>query len=277
MRLSRRQFIGLAGALGLGGCARVNKAMPDFGKMVPDMTWVKGDGALTFAAINDIHVLDTRSTAIVNRAMTSINADDRVQFTVVLGDIATNAQFSQLNLAKTCFDRLDQPCFSVPGNHDVLPRGGVGLGNYTQVYGDVTWTEEDEGWVFIGLDSCESNKSNVSVQPERLEWLAKQIERIKPGRPIALFAHHPFNPNSKAYRVKNADEVIGMFAGHDLKLVAAGHYHGNQVEERDGVLYTTTACCSSTRSNFDKTTEKGYRLFHLADGAVETEFVVVEA
>ena len=78
------------------------------------------------------------------------------------------------------------------------------------------------------------------------------------------------------YRVKNADEVQGLFAGHNLKLAAAGHWHGNQEESRDGVLFTTTACCSSTRDNFDGTKPEGYRLLHLSpDGTVQTEFAEV--
>lgn len=270
MRFTRRRFIGLAGALGLASCARVKEMTPEFGVF-------KERGPLTFAAINDVHVLDMRSTSIVNHAVQQINADDRVQFTVILGDIATDGAYSELSLAKGCFDRLRRPYFSVPGNHDVFPPAKDIFGNYSSTFGDAMWRESRDGWVFIGLDSCEGSKSDVHVQPNRLEWLDKQLGRIKPGRPIALFAHHPFNPNTKAYRVLNADDVLARFEGHNLKLVAAGHYHGNQVEEQGGVLFTTTACCSTTRNNFDNTAEKGYRLFHLTEDAVETEFVVVTA
>ena len=79
------------------------------------------------------------------------------------------------------------------------------------------------------------------------------------------------------YAGSGAGESTGdmVFAGHNLKFVAAGHYHGNQVEEHNGVLFTTTACCSTTRDNFDETPEKGYRLFHVTKDAIETEFVAV--
>ena len=269
MKLTRRQFIGLLGAFGASSCARLKGL---------DVPLVHGDdGTFTFAAINDIHVLDARSTAIVNRAMQSINGNRDVQFTLALGDLATDGKLSELCLAKGSLDKLERPWFVVPGNHDVDPTCANIFGNYEKNFGDCTWTEEDEGWVFIGLDSCEGTGSNVTVQPERLAWLDKQVKRIKPGRPIALFAHHPFNPHTKAYLVKNADEVLGMFSGHNLKLVACGHYHGNQVEEQDGVLFTTTACCSSTRGNFDGTTARGYRLFHIDGESIESEFVEVEA
>ena len=163
----------------------------------------------------------------------------------------------------------------MPGNHDVYMKSKNIYGNYQSAFGDVNWDEQQDGWVFLGLDSCEGPSSNVTVRAGQMDWLRWQLDHINKRRPIALFAHHPFNPNTKNYRVKNADEVVGLFREHNLKLVASGHYHGNQVETAGGVLFTTTACCSTTRTNFDDTKAKGYRLFHLTRDAVTTEFVEV--
>jgi len=275
MRFTRRQFLGLTAALGLASCAKVKKIVPDINlaRLKPSF----GGGNFTFAAVNDLHVLDTKSAGIVNEAVKSINSDKRVQFTVVLGDISTGGRYEELKLAKVALDRLEKPCLAIPGNHDVDMKAKDIFGNFTTACGPVHWDEGEEGWLFIGLNSCEGSESDVTIPPSELDWLGKTLGKVNRGRPIALFAHHPFNPNTKAYRVKNADDVLGMFAQHNLKLVAAGHYHGNQVEEQNGILFTTTACCSSTRDNFDKTPEKGYRLFHVVDETIETEFVVVRS
>lgn len=275
MKFSRRQFLGLAGALGLASCAKVKRVIPDVNLSRLKPTF--GSGDFTFAAINDLHVLDTKSAGIVNQAVNNINADSRVQFTVVLGDIATGGRYQELKLAKVALDRLDKPRFAIPGNHDVDMKTKDIFGNYKAVYGPTRWDEGEEGWLFIGLNSCEESKSDVAIQPDEVAWLEQTLKKVNRERPIALFAHHPFNPNTRAYRVQNADEILGMFAEHNLKLVAAGHYHGNQVEEHNGVLFTTTACCSSTRDNHDETREKGYRLFHVAGNTIETEFVVVRS
>lgn len=275
MKFSRRQFLGLAGALGLASCAKVKRVIPDVNLSRLKPTF--GSGDFTFAAINDLHVLDTKSAGIVNQAVNNINADSRVQFTVVLGDIATGGRYQEIKLAKVALDRLDKPWYAIPGNHDVDMKTKDIFGNYKAVYGPTRWDEGEEGWLFIGLNSCEESKSDVSIQPDEVAWLEQTLKKVNRERPIALFAHHPFNPNTRAYRVQNADEILGMFAEHNLKLVAAGHYHGNQVEEHNGVLFTTTACCSSTRDNHDETREKGYRLFHVAGNTIETEFVVVRS
>ncbi|NIA14355.1 MAG: hypothetical protein GWP08_09750 [Nitrospiraceae bacterium] len=266
MSQTRREFLTFLGALGLSSSA--SAAFKLFGE---------GKGPLTIAAINDIHVLDARSTGLVSRAVNHINANSDVAFTVVLGDLATDGKLGELSLAKSALDRLENPYAVVPGNHDVDPTRKNGLANYEREYGGVQWEEKSDGWVFMGFNSCEGTSSDVTVSAEQMAWISKRVGKINRERPIALFAHHPFNPHTKNYRVKNAEEVLGLFGGHNLKLVATGHWHGNQVETRDGVLFTTTACCSSTRGNFDDTTAKGYRLFHFDKKEVQTEFVTVQA
>jgi 3',5'-cyclic AMP phosphodiesterase CpdA len=267
MRFSRRQFLGLAGVAALTSCARVKQTRQKFAVGKP--------GEFTFATISDVHVLDARSTAIVNRAVQQINADERIRFTVVLGDVATDGKLSELQLAKNSFDKLERPYYVVPGNHDVFARSREPFANYEQVFGETQWVKNRDGWLLIGLNSCEGAKSDVSIQPENIAWLEKRLRKLNKSSPIALFCHHPFNPTTKKYRVANADEVLGLFAEHNLKLVAAGHWHGNQVEMQNGVLFTTTACCTSTRPNFDDTKEKGYRLFHVTGESLDTEFVPV--
>lgn len=267
-KLTRREFIAL-GSLGVLGASSSAQAILGLGK--------SNKSPFTFVGINDLHVLDARSTGVVNRAMDQINADPRVRFSVVIGDIATDGKLGEINLVKKSLDRLERPYFVVPGNHDVDPRAANIYANYQRVFGPLSWVHEENGWTFIGFDSCEGAKSDVVVRQEQIEWLKDRLRRIKRDRPLALFCHHPFNPHTKQYRVKNADEILALFSEHNLRLFACGHWHGNQVEEQDGVLFTTTACCSATRDNFDNTPEEGYRLFHLEKDTITTEFVEVPA
>lgn len=275
MHWTRRQFIALGAALGLASCKQLDR-VPLVNKVGLDLGGGK-DATFTFATIGDLHVLDATSTAIVGRAVQQINADDRVKAVVIVGDLATDGRLGELNLAKTGLSKLNKPYYAIPGNHDVdLTRQNI-YANYTTAFGPTQWVEQHEGWVFVGLDSCNGTASDVTIPPDRIAWLSKQLNRTNRERPIALFVHHPFNPNTKAYRVGNADEVLALFANHNLKVVASGHFHGNQVEQQEGVLFTTTACCSTTRGNHDGTEAKGYRLFHVDKGVVETEFVEVRA
>lgn len=229
----------------------------------------------TVAVLNDTHMTNADSTAILDLAVARLNADSRVGLVVVAGDLASAGSEEELALAKNSLDRLNAPFLAVPGNHDVAPKGEAPLAAYAALFGEPHWVREAGGWTLVGLNSCEGTKSDVTVSAGELDWLRGALSTVDAARPVALFCHHPLNPSTKAYRVKNAEEILGVFADRKLRVAAAGHWHGNQVEERDGVLFATTACCAVTRDNFDGTPEKGYRLFHLKEDRAETEFVAV--
>ncbi len=138
MRLSRRQFVGLIGAAGLSGCARLG--LDKVADKVKSVDIMPGSpGKVTFAAIGDIHVLDARSTSIVNKAMATINANADVRFTVMCGDLATDGNWSELKLAKSSLDRLDRPYFSIPGNHDVCMKTKDIYANYRKLFDEADW------------------------------------------------------------------------------------------------------------------------------------------
>ncbi len=262
--VDRRAFLGMAAGMGLASCARMNPK-----KLIGDDG---GTPALVIAAIGDSHITDAASASLLNVAVSSINANREVDLSIVLGDMANDGTLNQLTLAKMALDRLEKPYYVLPGNHDLEPGVGKPYANFNAVFNWKNWDHESHGWLLLGIDSNEGDGIDVSILPDQIEWLQSKLGGAG-QRPIALFTHHPFNPNSAQYRVVNADEVLGIFAGHDLRLVAAGHYHGNQVEERDGVTFTTTAACSTQTENFDGTTAKGYRLIRAEAGVVTTEFV----
>ncbi|MFP4502203.1 MAG: metallophosphoesterase family protein [Candidatus Hydrogenedentota bacterium] len=260
-RITRRQFI--ATSTGALVTAHLAAAGP------PAQT-------LTFAAVSDTHITGGGSVALLSKAVDHINADTRIRFTAVLGDMATDGKPAELELAEAALAKLRRPWRAVPGNHDVAPGEDDPFGPYKAAFGPLHWVEETGGWTFIGFNSCEMARSNVTVSEAELAWLRAQAAGIAPGRPIALCCHHPMNPNTAKYRIANAEAILDIFDDRNLRLCAAGHWHGNQVETRRDTLFTTSACCATTRDNFDGTAAKGYRLYHAKpDGGLETEFVPV--
>ncbi len=263
MSVTRRQFIGLTAGLGLS--AGLGFSTNTFA----------ADDTITFAAINDIHVNDAPSVDIVNEAVIRINAIKEVEFAVIIGDLGSDGTRMEMKLAEAALKKLRVPYFCVPGNHDYDPTTANGYVHYDAAFEKRQWHQAQTGWVFLGLDSCNGTASDVTIPAARTKWLSEQLKGIREDQPIALFAHHPFNPSTRAYRVSNAEQVLDLFKDHDLRMVASGHYHGNQIEERNGILFTTTACCSTTRSNFDGTKKKGFRVYTLNGESIEHRFVEV--
>lgn len=262
MRFTRREFLLWTGTAGLSGriWGAASRAAAE---------------AFSIAALNDLHITKASDAALVRQAVAQINDMPSLRCTVVLGDITHDCNPDQYIWAKEALDGLARPYRAVPGNHDVVGRRGLAYADYMRLFGERQWMWRVGDWHFIGLDSCERSAREVQIPVARIAWLNEQLRRIPPDHPIALFSHHPFNPNIPMFRVRNAEKVLALFGKHRLRLVASGHWHGNQVETQNGILFTTTACCSSARANHDFTPSKGFRLFHLDGDSVTTEFVPV--
>lgn len=272
MKVSRRNFLGFSALAGLAGCARIEQTK--LGKITPEFAF-GDDGVLKFAAINDLHMIDSRSGGIAGRAVNLINNDTAIDFTLVLGDLTAHGTLPEANLARQALGRLAKPYYCIPGEHDYNPATENPYEFYQRDFKKTQWREASAGWVLIGLDTCDGTASQTTVPQASLDWLKDQLEHIEKKKPIALFTHHPLSPNTKADRATNAEDVLALFTGYNLKLVASGHYHGNQEEERDGILFVTTACCSATEDNVDGTTAKGFRVFTMEGETIQHEFIAV--
>ena len=220
----------------------------------------------TFAQASDVHLTDTKSVEILNDGVDRINADPRVAFSLWLGDLTQNSDADAMALARMGLSRLTRPHYALRGNHDVAG------GHFEREFGPLNRTFEFGGWKFILLDS---NPEHLPFSEDRLLWVREVLEATDPAQPLVLCTHHPLYPNTAAYLAPGAAEVIALFSGHNLKAALSGHYHANQEEVVDGVLYTTTACLATTRGNHDGTTLRGYRLFHCTEDGMTTEFVTV--
>ena len=272
MKLSRRNFLGFTALAGLSGCARIEQTK--LGKITPEFEF-GDDGVLKFATISDLHMLDSRSAGIVGRVVNLINNDQAIDFTVVLGDLTTHGTLPEANLALQSLSRLTKPFYCIPGESDNNPTIENKYEFYQRAFKKTQWRESSAGWVLIGLDTCDGTVEEPAVTQANLDWLKGQLDHTEKKKPIALFTHHPLSPNTKGGRATNADDVLALFTGYNLKLVASGHYHGNQEEERDGILFVTTAACSATVDNDDGTSEKGFRVFTMEGETFQHEFIAV--
>lgn len=219
-----------------------------------------------FAEASDTHIREEPSTQIVREAVEMINADERVAFSLWLGDLTDRSLPGEMELARQVLGGLTRPWHPCRGNHDVKD------GLYEEYFGPLNYRVEHHGWVFLMLDS--NGGEETLIDEERMTWLREQIERTDPETPMVLCCHHPLVLGG-IVPVAGAPEMLELFEGHALKAVLAGHIHTNQAHAVDGVLHATTACLATTRGNIDGDERRGYRVFHCHDGQITTRFVTV--
>lgn len=215
--------------------------------------------AFRFVFMADIHVMPERRAAEgFAAAIDHVNGLEP-DFVITGGDLvydalgADHVRASQLyDLFSDLCGRFEMPVHHVIGNHEVFglyPKSGVeeahpeyGKEMFRRRLGGGSTCRSFDfgGWHFILLDTIgltPERRYIGRVVPERLEWLARDLETVDPVTPIVLCVHIPL---VSVYRqtkegglagmgrgeaVENSHEVLALFEGRDLRLVLQGHLH----------------------------------------------------
>jgi Icc protein len=160
-----------------------------------------GTGGLRFVQISDSHIgfdkpANTDVTATLRAAIAKIKAEpEQPAFVLHTGDLTHLSKPAEFDTLQQVLSDLAVPVFYVPGEHDVLGDDGK---SYLQRFGKGTqgagWHSFDRGGVhFIGLVNVVNLKAGGlgSLGTEQLEWLEKDVKRLKSSTPIVVFAHIP--------------------------------------------------------------------------------------
>src|SRR3954471_13816638 len=159
------------------------------------------DGVLRFVQISDSHIgfdkaANTDVTATLRAAIAKIKAaPEPPAFVLHTGDLTHLSKPAEFDTVQQVLSELSLPVFYVPGEHDVLEDEGA---SYLQRFGKGTqgagWHSFDQGGVhFIGLVNVVNLKAGGlgSLGGEQLEWLEKDVKRLKSSTPIVVFAYIP--------------------------------------------------------------------------------------
>jgi calcineurin-like phosphoesterase family protein len=265
-KTSRRDFLKLSAgtllALGLApGCARFR----DGGR----------GGNFSFVVINDAHFYTPKCPEFYARVKQSVLAlSPRPELCLFVGDLSDNGSTKELGAMKEILDGFHMPWHAVIGNHDYITQTD------RSAYEDVlpkslNYGFEHRGWRVIALDTTEGKKADkTKIQPHTMAWVKENAPKLDPRQPTILFTHFPMGPTAPK-RPLNADELLEPFTKFNLVQVFNGHHHGFTERKLRETIFVTNKCCSISRPNHDKTTEKGYFHCTTKDGKIERKFIEV--
>jgi 3',5'-cyclic AMP phosphodiesterase CpdA len=197
------------------------------------------------ALITDTHVAP--QAAACNRncqaAMAFIDAAG-FDLAIHLGDITVDgaADFAQFDFAQALFAPYGTPIRFLPGNHDMgdnpggeadaaHPTAGPRqLGAWRARFGEDRWLVKRDGWSLIGVNAQVLGLGDKEEQAQST-WLADVAARA--SGPVALFLHKPLfrdgpgdtHRHSRYAALEARRQIMRLFEGKDLRLVASGHTH----------------------------------------------------
>jgi hypothetical protein len=167
-------------------------------------------------------------------------------FSVITGDLG----YAGLDGAHAMFSSVQRftqnfliPMFHTIGNHDVVGIHSKwwngqseihGNGAFTKYLGPIRWSFNYAGIHLVGLDWALVSKDGsiqLGIPRVAIDWLEKDLARLKPGTRIMVFIHSQYSPDKKFYQ---------LVAKHKIELILTGHSHRNLDMSIPGTKILTT-------------------------------------
>jgi len=198
---------------------------------------------MIIAQITDLHLRTdgyplkgkVDSQAALNAAIEHLNQmEPRPDLVLVTGDLVNKAHEQDYQGLRRELDRLEMPCYVIPGNHDErdLIRQYFGDCGYLPDDGEFlhfTLDDAHQSLRLIGLDTKRQGHDGGEMCEERLQWLDDTLASA-PQRPTVIFMHHPPFITGIGFmgvkRFEGSQEMEAIVERHDqVQRVICGHAH----------------------------------------------------
>ena len=197
---------------------------------------LKGD--LSFVQISDSHIGFSKPanpdvTGTLREAIAKVNAlPTPPSFVLHTGDLTHLSKPEEFDtLAESLKSLKTERIFYVPGEHDVLnDNGAMFHERFAQgTQGDGWYSFDQKGAHFIGLVNVLNLKAGGlgNLGPDQLDWLKKDVSRLKSSTPIVVFAHIPLWTISKdwGWGTDDSEQALSLLKGFGSVTVLNGHIH----------------------------------------------------
>ncbi|MFH1537519.1 MAG: metallophosphoesterase [bacterium] len=171
-----------------------------------------------------------------------------LDFVIVKGDLTAEHTEEQMATAKEMLDKLKHPYHVLRGNHD--RRGGQPSdrprGHFRRTFGlEKSWYSFEHrghagdhagshavGHAFILLDCVHPLTGFASFSREELDWLEKELDRLRDARAFVYLHNPPFRFLERAFMRRRARFLRALDTHPRLAGVFYGHTHANRRSTR---------------------------------------------
>ena len=214
-------------------------------------------GDLSFVQISDSHIGFNKAanpdvTATLREAIAKVNAlATPPSFVIHTGDLTQLSKPEEFDtLAESLKSLKTDRIFYVPGEHDVLNDNGEifheRFGKGTQ--GDGWYSFDQKGVHFIGLVNVLNLKAGGlgSLGNDQLEWIEKDVAKLKSSTPIVVFAHIPLWSvyPEWGWGTDDSARALSYLKRFGSVTVLNGHIH-QTMQKVEGNITFHTACSTA--------------------------------
>ncbi|UCG53233.1 MAG: metallophosphoesterase [Candidatus Latescibacterota bacterium] len=259
-KMSRRDFLKSASALAAVSCLPVSMV---------ELAFADKRKNFMFAYISDSHIQFITGGGFVRnwdrgliRAVAETNLlQPKPDFVVFGGDLAQLGMKEELDHGAEMLAKLDYKTYCVMGEHDYY----LDLGEYwSKLYGPHYYSWDHKGVHFVTLNSIltyddwtherwptaeqrmlemagldNPNGSPFMVGKKQLDWLRKDLEKVKKETPIVVFSHSPIQKIYKGWNfwTEDAEDVQALLKPFNDVTVVYGHVHQIQYNQIGNISF----------------------------------------
>jgi outer membrane protein assembly factor BamB/predicted phosphodiesterase len=131
---------------------------------------------------------------------------------------------------------LDGDIHAVPGNHEIRWDEWAGE-RYFERFEQTPYAFDAAGVHVVALDPTQLLQEPGYFHPDQLEWLERDLRRVRRDTPTVLFVHYPMGRDY--HYIGNQDALWEAIEHHDVHAIIAGHVHREEVTHQNGVPVVT--------------------------------------
>ena len=167
-------------------------------------------------------------------------------------DMSAEEYVEALNTAHRLGERLNAPCYYIPGNHDLDPETGSKV-SYLERFGingrgSTSFVKENIRFILIDAQEVPEDLTHGYVSTNQLAWIEREMKKSADyGEEIFFFSHQLPFPNVEfqgiGSRIANSAEILEIASPFEKQILGffCGHQHLNRVFREQGMLCIVTS------------------------------------
>ena len=200
------------------------------------------------------------SVALYEKMIEQLNTFDPA-FVVHGGDIVCGGKSfnmsakeyeAALHSAQLLGERINAPCYYIPGNHDLDPETGSKT-SYLERFGingmgSVSFVKENIRFILLDAQEVPEDLTHGYVSTNQLAWVEREMKKaVDYGEEIFFFSHQLPFPSVEfqgvGSRIANSAEILEIVAPFEKQILGffCGHQHLNRVFREQGLLCIVTS------------------------------------
>lgn len=196
------------------------------------------DNHFYFVQITDTHIGKGTNLEITENLVKQINElPMEIQFVIHTGDILQDGMSDTTNVIKAfaALEKLEDPHYYIPGNHDIFQEHlEKEINIFQEYFGELIFTIEFEEVSFIGLYSDPLAYSFSVQNYDPIFELENALKRTG-DKPVIVFHHIPSvesfynNEMHDGWETANRNRWSEILNSYNVIAILAGHFHSDEL------------------------------------------------